>query len=241
MKSLLLLLQNLDKSKMYKLADKVESTIKISQVGSAAQFYQEQDPGTGLEGLSNQFLSNFAKKDTASLDYFAQGQAGLDAPYRANIDRRYEGPTILETPSVTQEAKMTPAELFDLKRRNLETAIRDQAGKGEGISQLDFLFKNLAKTGNESMLQASIPTLTTMYSQLLRSRPSSEWSKIVADMKQKASSNPTLEKNISSIIQRVLRDIVRDAKITNNPKLKKDLSSNEAVKILNEYGIQPIK
>ena len=238
MKKFLLLLKNLDDSNLYRLADKVEKSVRLSQVSNAAQFFQEQDPGTGLEGLTNQFLSNVVMKDSAALDYAAQGQASLDAPYRAEIDKKYEGPTILETPSPEQEAQMSPKELFDLKIRNLQKVVEEQGKKGEGISQGKFL---LQRTKNDAMLQASIPTLTNTFSQLLRAQPSTEWPRIISDLKKQANTNPVLAKNITTIIQRIFKEIVRDAKISNNPKLRKDLSSNEVTKMLNEYGVQPLK
>ncbi len=235
MNKLLSLFQALDNSNMYSLADTLEKTIRVSQVSDAAQFFQEAQPDSGLDNISNPYLRDMLTKDTASLDYFAKGQAGLDAPYRREINPEDEGPTILETPSPEQEAKMTPQQLFDLKRRNLETVVREQGKKGEGLSQIEFIAKNT------KMLQSSIPTLTTMYSQLLRAQPSSQWSREINKFKQESAKNPALSQSFSTIIQRALKEIVRDAKISNNQKLRKELSTNEAVKVLNEFGVQPLK
>ena len=69
----------------------------------------------------------------------------------------------------------------------------------------------------------------------------SVYSQIINDLKKQANTNPVLAKNITTIIQRIFKEIVRDAKISNNPKLRKDLSSNEVTKMLNEYGVQPLK
>jgi hypothetical protein len=141
---------------------------------------------------------------------------------------------------------MTPQQLYDLKIRNLEKAQQFMASTGEPFKAIEFYMSNLAKSGGneaakQQILQASIPTLTKLYSDQLRAQPSSQWRRIINDFTQKASKYPGLGQYVPNILQNIFKDISREARSTNNPKLRDDFMKGEGNSIFQQYGVQPLK
>jgi len=243
------ILESLDNSKLYKTADKLEKLIKVSQLmDSPFSFFQEdKDAPQGVGYQTNKYVGNmFETRGTAMGDYFGEGMMGPDSAYKEDRLDGNEGPLILDTPSPEQEARMTPQQLYDLKIRNLEKAQQFMANTGEPFKAIEFYMSNLAKSGGneaakQQILQASIPTLTKLYSDQLRAQPSSQWRRIINDFTQKASKYPGLGQYVPNILQNIFKDISREARSTNNPKLRDDFMKGEGNSIFQQYGVQPLK
>lgn len=241
------ILEELDNQKLYKTADKLENIIRTSQLmDSPFSFYQE-DKGSaqGIGYQPNKYVGDMFNLTGAMGNFYGEGMLGPGSDYKEDRPGGFEGPFVFETPSPTQEAQMTPQQLYDLKIRNLEGFQRYMAQTGEPFKAIEFYMTNLAKSGGneeakKNILQASIPTLTKMYSDQLRSQPSTQWRRIINDFTQKAAKYPGLSQYVPNILQNIFKEISREARNPNNTKLRQSLQQSGGNDIFQEYGVQPV-